>query len=174
MEFTLISLFSTTIIIMIVIFFLYFSIRAVKLYNDLTSNFSRILLGSCVAGIGTGLLTGFLLWCVFPTYYFIEAPRSDGYYTRYVLDENFTNHFGRTYIINLTDTNHYYCAMAYGDKSLDDVEEPIIQLTSGYIVEIPHEVDSWFKPFKNEIRTENKGEIKWHVLTEEQANKEYN
>ena len=82
---------------MIVIFFLYFSIRAVKLYNDLTSNFSRILLGSCVAGIGTGLLTGFLLWCVFPTYYFIEAPRSDGYYTRYVLDENFTNHFGTHY-----------------------------------------------------------------------------
>ena len=44
---------------MIVVFFLYFSIRAVKLYNDFTSNFYRILLGSSVDGIGTGLLTGF-------------------------------------------------------------------------------------------------------------------
>lgn len=174
MEFTLISLFATTIVIMIIVFFGYFTFRAVKLYKDFNANISRILLGSCVAGLGTGLLSGFIFWCVLPTYYFIKAPNSDGYFTRYVLDDNFTDHFGRTYIINLTNTDFYYCAMAYGNKSLNDVEEPIIQLTSGYIVEIPYEVNGWFKPFKQEIKTENKGEIKWHVLTEEQVNIEYN
>lgn len=173
MELNLLSLFGISIALMVLVFFLYFIIRAAKCYHDATSNIGRIIAGTLIAGGGSGMILGFCLWCVLPTHYYITNPQAEGYYTRYVINSEFSEEYGRTYIINLTDQDYYLCAMTYGNKSLDDDEEPIIPLTAGYIVEIKHEVDKWFEPFPDQVSTKEKGEIRWHVLTESQAQKEF-
>ena len=174
MEFTLVSLFLTSIVLMTIVFLLFFCIRAAKVYHDLKENVLRVLLGTAVAGVGSGAILGFFLWCVLPTHYYILAPQSDGYITRYTLDSRFAEEYGRVYIANLTETDYYYCAMAYGKKTLDALEEPFVTLSAGYIVEIKQEVDGWFRAFPMQISSDNDdGEYRWHVLTAEQVNQEY-
>ncbi len=173
MEFNLLFLFGVSIALMVLVFFVYFIIRAAKCYHDAVSNIGRIIGGSLIAGGGFGILFGFCLWCVLPTHYYITSPKTDGYYTRYVINSEFGNEYGRSYIINLTNDDYYLCAMIYGNKSLSDDEEPIIPLPSGYIVETKHEVDKWFESFPEQVSSKEKGEIRWHVLTESQAKKEF-
>lgn len=165
---------SICIVLMIVVFIAYFAIRASCTYHDVLSNMSNIIVGSMVAGIGTGLILSILLCCILPTHYYITAPNHDGYYKRFVIDNNFTEEYGRTYIVNLTKTDYYLCSMVYGVKSLDEDDDPFILLKSGYIVETKHDVDAWFEQFPPQVSSKSSGEIRWHVLTEEQANKEYN
>lgn len=151
---------------MIVIFFLYFIIRASRYYHDTASNLSRIIGGSIIAGSGSGVLTGFLLWCVLPTYYHINAQNSsDGHYARYVIDENFVNEYGRMFLVNHTKTDCYLMEMAYGDAKLEE-EEFIVTIPSGSKAEAKRNIDEWFKPFPNQVSSEHKGEVRWHVLSE--------
>lgn len=173
MEFNLLSLFGVSVALMIMFFFMYFIIRAAKRYHDAVSNIWRITAGSIVAGGGFGIIFGFCLWCVLPTHYYITSLQGDGHYTRYVLDSEFKNEYGRSFVINLSDEPCYLCAMGYGNKSLDDVEDVITPILSGYIFETKHNIDKWFEPFPEQIRTEEKGEIKWHILSESQAKKEF-
>lgn len=167
MELTWIMMFIASIILMIVVFLIYFSIRASQHYHDLSSNFGRILGGSIVAGGGAGIILGFLLWCVLPTYHYITSQSaSDGYYTRYVMDENLSNEYGRKYLANLTESDCFLAAMTYGNAELKEDESPIIPIQAGYIVEIEYDIDGWFKPFPEQVSSENKGAIKWYVLSE--------
>lgn len=174
MEFTLVSLFFISIVLSIIIFLLFFGIKSLQVYHDLKDNFFRILLGSFVSGIGLGAILGLFLCCVLPTHYYILKSTPEGYIIRYVLDGKFINECGRTYIVNQIDEDCYFCAMSYGDASYNDLEEPIVPLTKGCIVEIKHEIDGRFTSFPLQISSENKGGYRWHVLTRDQVISEYN
>ncbi|MDO4460883.1 MAG: hypothetical protein Q4C30_00105 [Bacteroidia bacterium] len=173
MELTLIAMFMTSIIIMIVVFLLYFSIRASLTYHNLFKSFGRIIGGSIIAGGGSGIILGFLLWAVLPTHYYITLSSNDGYYTRYVIDENLFKEYGRTFIVNLTDVDYFLAAMAYGDVELKEDQTPIIPIQSGYIIETVHNVDGWFKPFPEQVTSESNGKIIWHVLPKYMLISEY-
>lgn len=173
MEFSVAEIFIIAIIGMTIIFFLFFTFRAIKLYGDFSENISNIILGSIMAGIGCGAIIGINALFILPTYRFIESPTTDGHYTRFVCDEHFSEHYGREYIVNLTETDCYFVAMPYGDKKLEDLDESVVVLKSGYIVEIEEHVDEWFEPFPPHISSEDDGDFRWHVLTEEQVQQEF-
>lgn len=169
MEFNFISLFAISIVLMTVAFYVYFIVRAAIRYHDASSNRGSIIFGSIISGVGAGVLLCFCLCCVLPTHYYITSPNSDGHYKRYVIDSEFGEKYGRSYIVNLTNEDYYLCAMKYGDASFSDDEDFIVPLPSGNIVEAKHEVNVWFKSFPDRVRSERKGKTVWHVLTAEQV-----
>jgi hypothetical protein len=173
MEFSVAEIFIIAITGMTIISFLFFAFRAIKLYRDFSENISNIVLGSIIAGIGCGTIIGINALFILPTYRFIESPTTDGHYTRFVYDEHFSEHYGREYIVNLTETDYYFVAMPYGNKKVEELEESVVVLKSGYIVEIEEHVDEWFKSFPPQISSENDGDFRWHVLTEEQVQQEF-
>lgn len=173
MELSLTELFVISIIFMITLSFLYFGVRANAVYHDFQKNIIRIIGGSVVAGIGLGIWLGLGLSLLLPTYYLVSGTGKDGHIERFVLDSDITDKYGRRYLINLTDDNIFYAAMTYGNKELDQKEEPISMLEPGYIMEIKHKVNGWFEQFPEHVQTKEKGAIKWHVLTEDMLIEEY-
>lgn len=174
MELNFVMMFGLAIVIMVVLSFLYFAIRASYAYHDIGSNMVKIVEGSLISGIGLGVMLGFMFWCVLPTHYYVTGSGQNDNYTRYVLDGSFTQEYGRKYIVNLSKESYYYVAMTYGNAELDKDESPINEIKAGYIVEIKHDIDEWFKEFPDQVSTKNSGETKWHVLTAEQTAAELN
>lgn len=173
MELSWIEMFACSASLMTILYLLFFTLRAIYAYHNLGSNISRIIAGSIVAGIGTGAFLGFLFWCVLPTYYYIEATNKDGYYTRYVLNNKFTSEYGRTFVINQTNEIVYLAAMTYGNSELGENEDAIIPIEFGSIVESPHEINGWFKPFPESVSTKSSGKTEWYILTETMLITEY-
>lgn len=166
MELSWSAMFACSASLMTIVYMLFFSHRAIYAYHNFGSNISRIIVGSILAGVGSGALLGFLFWCVLPTYYYIEAANKDGYYTRYVLNDKFSSEYGRTFVINQTNENVYLAAMTYGNSELDENDDAIIPIESGSIVESPHEINGWFKPFPKTVSTKSSGKTEWYILTE--------
>lgn len=169
MEFNIFGVYCIGIVLMTLVFFAFFAIKANNAFHDLGSNIGRIVGGSLVAGIGTGLLLGLLLACLLPTHFYVEKATKSGYSTKYALDANFFNEFGRRYVLNLTDNDLYFVGMTYGNKDFKEDDSPITVLQSGYMTQIDHDVDAWFQAFPDQVRTKEKGEIKWNVLTKSQT-----
>lgn len=166
-------MFTASIGLMMVVFLTYFMVRASLVYHDLSSNFGRILGGSAIAGCGSGIVLGFILWGVLPTYHYITAHNSEGYYTRYIIGGEFLEEYGRKYLVNLTEEDCYLAAMTYGDSQLKEDEAPILAIESGYMLETEEDVDGWFRIFPEQVSTKSRGSIKWHVLTEAMLISEY-
>lgn len=169
MELSLFAVFCVAILLMIVVFFAFFAWKASSVYHDLSQNFGRILGGSLVAGIGSGVLLALLLLALLPTYHYVVASTTKGVTTRYVINGSFFEEYGRKYVVNYTEERIYLVAMTYGDKELSEEDFLITILEPEYITQIDHSVDQWFKAFPQTVSTKNKGEIKWHVLTKSQT-----
>lgn len=156
---------------MLSIYLTFFITRSIRIYHDFRKNFPRIIFGCTCASIGTGIILAIGLCCLLPTYYLLFETNSNGYIKHYVLNEDFFEDYGRTYIYNVSDRTCYLYPMEYGTKSTGILEYYEIQVDD--VILAPEGVDEWFLPFPehilllppfDEIFTHIK---KWHVLTEE-------
>lgn len=173
MEFSLTVLLVISIFLMIMVSFLFFGIRANMVYHDFSDNIIRIIGGSIVAGVGLGLWLGIGLSLLLPTHYYVSGTGEDEHSERFVINSDIMGEYGRKYLINLTDENVFYAAMTYGDRELDQKEQPISVVEPGYIMEIKHKINGWFEQFPEHVKTKEKGAVKWHVLTEGMLIEEY-
>lgn len=185
MELSFIALFSITIGLAIVFFFVYFAIRAYKKYHDLSSNIGPVFTGSLVAGAGLGIMLGVTMCCVLPTYHIVtkittyrnctyNGMQVNGsldigqHCTRYVLNGRFWSEYGRTFVDNRSEKELVIAIMTYGNEELSKDQSPRTPVLPGKVVKVNCGIDGWFEQFPNTVSSKGSGGKRCHVLTNDQ------
>ena len=165
MYFSSFELFLWAVTLMVVLFFAYFSLKAIFVYYDFRKNISNILLGSLIAGCGSGAVLAILTNPLFPTYECItEQSEYAVHKESKVLNSKFLNEHGKTYIANLTSSRCFLvqCSVDLDHKdSNKNQEDYTVEITSNSVVEKKNEIVEWFD-------SSEAGREGWHVLSEEQ------
>lgn len=166
MELTLSELFISTAIIATVLSYAVYSSKAGKIPIKHKPSIFNILYASIISGASIAVFASGILAVQLPSYIYIKP--NEEHYTRYVLNKDIANEYGRTFVINKSNEELYLCAMEYGGRTFDNDDERVIDIPVGAKVEAVDGVNDYFRDFPESIRRKasffNRKEVLWHIM----------
>lgn len=166
MELTLFELFLSTAVIATVSSYAVYSSKASKISTKHKPGIFSILYASVISGAAISVFVSSILAVQLPSYIYIEP--NEEHYTRYALNTDIVNEYGRIFVINNSNEELYLCAMEYGGKTFDNYDECVIDIPVGAKVEAADGVNDYFRDFPESITRKvsifgNK-HVLWHIM----------